>query len=429
MKRLELLIENGELAGKRIAVGEMGVRLGRSSANDIHVPDEELSRNHCLFEPCGEFGIRVTDLASANGTKVNGVMLGTEMRELVEGDEIAVGTMLIRVVGDKLDKPATSVDLGLDKGDKPAAKRPPLMNVLWGVAAVVVVLALLLIVAMPGGEEGTSGADIAAKEDVDRVVELSYEKVVADSASIFRYFMTISREGDLKVTIDDISGEVRRVDRPAKRLDAATLKRVDEMMLDPALLSIESQHVGPDGEPPKLRSCVLKVIYAKGVRTFSVVNAREPAVFARVCEQLETLAKNELGIWAIQRSAAELVRDAAASAAIARTKWEERDVEYGNIDAAIRAYREAIGCLDTVDPKPPEYESYLSAHAEAEKELDKRYREQRFKADRALNLGDWATASAELQILCKIVPDRNDERNIEAMNKLSDVERRLKGGK
>ena len=91
MKRLELLVENGELAGRRFAVTEMGVRLGRSSSNDIHVPDEELIRNHCLFEQSGESGIRVTDLASANGTCVNGVQLGSEMRELVEGDEITAG--------------------------------------------------------------------------------------------------------------------------------------------------------------------------------------------------------------------------------------------------------------------------------------------------------------------------------------------------
>lgn len=436
MKRLELLVENGELAGRRFAVTEMGVRLGRSSSNDIHVPDEELSRNHCLFEQSGESGIRVTDLASANGTCVNGVQLGSEMRELVEGDEITAGSMLIRVVG---DKSATSVDLGLGDASKPAegeggeaktgTRRSPMMNVLWGVTVAIVVVSAYVMIAGFGTSGDGGDAPAVAEEEKDRVVEMTFEKVIANSESIFRYFMSISCEGMLKVTIDDISGETRRVDRPPKRLDAATLRRLDELLLDPALLSIESQHVGPDGEPPELRSATLKVVYAKGVRSFSVVNAREPAVFSRVCEKLETLAKNELGIWAIQRPRDELVRDAATAAAIARTKWEDRDVEYGNIDAAIRAYRDALGFLDTVDPKPPEYETYLTALSEAESALDARYREQRFKADRALNLGDWATASEELQILCQIVPDRSDDRNIEAMEKLSDVERRLKGGR
>lgn len=436
MKRLELLVETGELAGKRFAVSEMGIRLGRSSSNDIHVPDEELSRNHCLFEQSGGSGLRVTDLASANGTKVNGEKIGSEMHELHDGDVVEVGSLRIKVVG---EKPVEAVDLGLGKSGKASAedadapsagRRSPVMNVLWGVTAALIVLAAYIV--MDGGRSSDASGDkeaLAAKEEKDRVVEMTFEKVIANSESIFRYLMTISQDGKLKVLIDDVSGEIRHVDRPPKRLDAQTLARLDEILMDPALLSLESQYVGPDGEPPKLRSLRLQVVYAKGVRTFSVVNVREPLALSRVCEKLETLAKNELGIWAIQSPRAELVQNAATAAEIGRTKWEERDVEYGNICASIRAYREALVFLDTVDPKPPEYDGYVAALANAEKELDVRYREQRFKADRALNMSDWPTASVELQILCQIVPDRDDDRNIEAMDKLNDVERRMKGGR
>ena len=82
-KRPDLVITNGEMSGRRFAVGPGALRLGRSSSNDIHIPDEELSRNHCLFEPVGETGIRVTDLASANGTLVNGVPLEGDPDRLV----------------------------------------------------------------------------------------------------------------------------------------------------------------------------------------------------------------------------------------------------------------------------------------------------------------------------------------------------------
>ena len=440
MKRLELLVENGELAGRRFAVGEMGVRLGRSSSNDIHVPDEELSRNHCLFEPSGEAGIRVTDLASANGTKVNGERLGSEMRELAAGDIVEVGSMRLKVVG---EKPVGAVDLGLGNagagGEKPGAapgeptasrRRSPLANILWCVVGVLgTLVAYLVSGSFSAPEEVVQTAPAAAKEEKNRVVEMSFEKVVADSSSIFRYYMSVSRDGSLNVVVDDVSSETRHVDRPPKRLDAQTLQRLNEILLDSELLSLESQYVGPEGEPPKLRSSKLRVAYANGVRSFSVVNTREPVAFGRACEKLETLAKNELGIWAIQRTRAELVADAAAAAEVGRNKWQEREVEYGNIYASMRAYREAISLLDTVDPKPQEYDAYLAALAEAERELDARYRDQRFKADRALNLGDWPTASVELQILCQIVPDRSDDRNIEAMSKLNDVEKRMKGAR
>ena len=58
-KRPELLIASGPMKGTRFQVGAGGVRLGRSSSNDVHIPDEELSRNHCLFEQSGDDGIRL----------------------------------------------------------------------------------------------------------------------------------------------------------------------------------------------------------------------------------------------------------------------------------------------------------------------------------------------------------------------------------
>ena len=89
------------MAGTRFEVGAGGVRLGRSSSNDVSIPDEELSRNHCLFEQSGEAGIRVTDLASANGTFVNGEQLGSDSRELKAGDAIEVGSTAISVIGEE----------------------------------------------------------------------------------------------------------------------------------------------------------------------------------------------------------------------------------------------------------------------------------------------------------------------------------------
>ena len=53
-KRPEIVIVSGDAAGKRFSVPDSGLRLGRSSSNDIHIPDEDLSRNHCMFEISGE---------------------------------------------------------------------------------------------------------------------------------------------------------------------------------------------------------------------------------------------------------------------------------------------------------------------------------------------------------------------------------------
>ena len=127
VQRPELEIASGALAGKRFAVPPGGLRLGRSSSNDICIPDEELSRNHCLFEAVGEDGIRLTDLASANGTSLNGRALDSAPADLKVGDVISVGSTILHVVAVGGAAPAgATVDRGLDAptvGRAPALRR------------------------------------------------------------------------------------------------------------------------------------------------------------------------------------------------------------------------------------------------------------------------------------------------------------------
>ena len=85
--------------------------------------------------------------------------------------------------------------------------------------------------------------------------------------------------------------------------------------------------------------------------------------------------------------------------------------------------------LQTVHPKPEFAAEARRALDAAVAELDRRYRDQRFLADRAINLSQWETAQRELSVLLEMIPDRNDERHREAASKLLDVERRVKGGK
>ena len=77
------------------------ITLGRHSTSDIHVVDKKASRHHAKIEIVdGE--VRVTDLGSNNGTKVNGESIVTHL--LTEGDEISIGATTIKV--NLLDFPA-----------------------------------------------------------------------------------------------------------------------------------------------------------------------------------------------------------------------------------------------------------------------------------------------------------------------------------
>jgi len=86
----EILVTAGPLKDRRFEVPAAGLRLGRSSSCEIAISDPALSRNHCLFE-LREGRLFITDLASANGTAVNGTELGADSVELKPGDEILVG--------------------------------------------------------------------------------------------------------------------------------------------------------------------------------------------------------------------------------------------------------------------------------------------------------------------------------------------------
>ena len=143
---------------------------------------------------------------------------------------------------------------------------------------------------------------------------------------------------------------------------------------------------------------------------------------------LETFSQNELGIWAIQYSAEKLAEMSMEARIAADAKWEERDVNYGNLAAALKLYDEAVMDLETVNPKPEDYGELIDKRDMVRAELDRRYKDQRFEVDRAVNMGDWEKAVGELKILCELVPDSRDPRHAEASAKLMDAESRVKKG-
>lgn len=454
-KRPELLITSGPMSGTRFEVGAGGVRLGRSSSNDVHIPDEELSRNHCLFEQSGEAGIRITDLASANGTFVNGEQLGSDSRELKGGDTIEVGSTKISVVGDEPPsapraagiKVAATVDLGLGAASAEPAQggvashkqskaqgghqRTMIANVLWVVAALTVAVAIAVVLCAPRESEKPV-APVVEEKTEQKLVSLRYEKVEADVTRVFSYRMEIDGSGILRVAFDDVPGENRHVDKKTKLSDKAK-KRILEILEKPGFAALDDEYVGSSVEDENaLKSFRIRVVRWNSIKDVLVENTQEPDAFREVREALETFSRNELGIWAIQYSKEKLIELSDESAKVGDAKWEDREVEYGNLSTAIKAYKDALFYLETINPKPDGYAEIKEKLARTEAELKQRYEDQRFRADKAMNLGDWETAQNELKILCELVPERDDPRHAEANARLVDVENRMKkarGGK
>ncbi len=80
-------------SGERILVEEEPVLIGRLPSCDIVLADSNVSRRHAEVRR-EEGAIILKDLGSTNGTKVNGTR--TVTRELMDGDEIMVGTTTLR---------------------------------------------------------------------------------------------------------------------------------------------------------------------------------------------------------------------------------------------------------------------------------------------------------------------------------------------
>jgi thioredoxin-like negative regulator of GroEL len=110
---------------------------------------------------------------------------------------------------------------------------------------------------------------------------------------------------------------------------------------------------------------------------------------------------------------------------LARKLYDEREIKYSNLAMCVRRFDEAEWYLETVEPKPDYYAEIIQRRNDARRDLDERYNDQKFRAERAIKLRDWQEASAALQAICELVPDRADPRNEEARKQLLDVQRRM----
>jgi len=89
-----LTIEGGPQTGLTYVLGIGDSIAGRGASASVYLPDVTVSREHCRFS-VSDAGLTVVDLASTNGTYVNGVRHATGT--LAVDDLLMIGKFRLRV--------------------------------------------------------------------------------------------------------------------------------------------------------------------------------------------------------------------------------------------------------------------------------------------------------------------------------------------
>jgi pSer/pThr/pTyr-binding forkhead associated (FHA) protein/tetratricopeptide (TPR) repeat protein len=159
-----LVVMNTSLAGLECSLTGDELVVGRTADNGFAIDHRSISRHHARFTKT-DSGHRVTDLGSANGTRVNGETYNDI--DLRRGDIVELGHVKLRYVG----AGESFVFTGAVADDREPSSGVPKMLVLFAILAVLAAVGVIVMVLFgPGGDEvtgqpGVQGGTSAAAPD------------------------------------------------------------------------------------------------------------------------------------------------------------------------------------------------------------------------------------------------------------------------
>ncbi len=439
---MKVRVVSGPQSGAEFTVAPTGSTLGRSRVADIHLEDGSLSRLHCRFYEEGGAAF-VQDLGSSNGTSVNGVPAGSGAVALREGDVVAVGGTALRVsLGAVAPEPVApepvaapapegEVDLGLSPGGgaEGPRRRGGMLGLIVGLAAVAA-LAVGAGLFFTLGREGTGEGETARRLPTaeEQPFAFRYERLAIDARKLFRYTLSFDDGGTLSLAIDDL-GDADRSFVKEKALSPRAREALRKVLVDSRYAEIGELFPERSADGVSLRRRSLTIVFGPEVWARVAENTSQRA-FDALCERLETFGRNELGAWATQYSVAELRAMGEEQLRLARRYWEQRDLGDEKLFLCVSAYRKGLSALETLNPKPAFAAELGEGLREAEALLAERHEAAAFAVDQAMNTQRYEDAAEALRKILRMIPDRDDPRNIEATERLLAVENRyLRGGR
>ncbi|MCX7009473.1 MAG: FHA domain-containing protein [Kiritimatiellaeota bacterium] len=457
--KIELEVEAGPERGRRYVIEPSGARIGRDPSNDFVVHDPSLSRFHCRIYLAGDGQARVADLGSTNTTEVNGSPIVDVA--LMPGDRISIGDTVLRILGTAPAPAAIISDTSAGAGAPPPLPATPVETITPAAAATVapevpdlfrentaasdavarkhisktlwLIIGLLFVVVIVVALIKSGLFDInrrdATKGAVLAGLEIQYEKVEATSTNIFRYDLALMGS-NLSARIDNL--ENARHTTKDKKLNAKATDPLISRLESTGFFGLDSEYVGQglDSEYVGQAKDILdakELTITMGSRTkrVRVVNRVQPESFVKACAIIEAFGQNELGLAALPLSPEKLIEMARDAMLQGKKYYDTKDVSFGNLYKSMKAFEEADNLLETIDPKPEFYKDIIGGRSDTKKELQQRYDDSAFRAEKSIKIQDWQDARKNLRIILESIPDRDDDRYKDAQVKLLDVERHL----
>ena len=430
-----LVVEAGPDKGLTITVPPHGIRVGRSSNNDVVLKDSVMSRFHCRFFFKPEDGLWAEDLGSANQTLLNQAPM--HVARLHVGDRLVLGDTTLKVDNDNLldvttrklfdtpiaDSPADDkiefrrASNGKEPGRKPL--RAALMTLLILLAALGALLWIHKTTPRARDAAKSKPADTARAQ----TLSISYEKVQADAKNIFRYVLELEAN-ELSIQITDLQNKRQVVGQQHRQVAPEILQSLSDTIEQADFFALKESYQGVATDVWDLIDLTV-TINRKTLRV-QVLNTQEPEACKTVREAIEEFGQNELGLAALALAPEKLIDLAHSASLLGHSLYDQREVKHDNLAKAIRSLHEVEWYLETIEPKPDFYASAMDLRMEAEREIQATSDDIMFLAERAIRLKDWNEAALQLRLLCEKIPDRADIRHQNARKKLLAVERHLK---
>ncbi len=122
MLQAELKVVGGKQNNQVVSLPPGKFLIGREQDCHLRPNSELVSRHHCVFT-ADEFGLRVRDLGSTNGTFVNDERIEKQV-VLKQGDQVVVGSLNFEVQLQEVAVPVGAVDAAAGVGEVPPTPEP-----------------------------------------------------------------------------------------------------------------------------------------------------------------------------------------------------------------------------------------------------------------------------------------------------------------